>query len=164
MDDFKQGLLILLFGAFVCFLFQWPESFWDKILNEEKKGSRPEYVGIPKSDKCYYCYGSGGKYSTCETCNGSGYVSDTRSVKVEGVCSSCDGYGKFFCNFCDGTGKGDPNILFDKCRHCTNGYITCNICKGSGTASNTIQSESEKTCRACDGLGKIKGKCMGCGK
>jgi len=73
-------------------------------------------VTIPRNERCTKCKGSGAEsdsdIKTCETCHGSGRVTQTRRtpfgvMQTSGICPTCRGEGKTIkneCNICDGTG------------------------------------------------------------
>ncbi|MFR9567039.1 MAG: DnaJ domain-containing protein, partial [Rikenellaceae bacterium] len=79
---------------------------------------------ISKQVACDKCGGTGAKdsssYSTCHTCNGSGYVMRVENsffgrVQTQGVCPTCGGSGKVITEKCDkcsgnGTLKGDEVV------------------------------------------------------
>ncbi len=81
-------------------------------------------VKITKQVACDKCNGTGAKdsssYSTCHTCNGSGYVSRIENsffgrVQTQGVCPTCGGSGKVITEKCDkchgnGTNRGEEVI------------------------------------------------------
>ncbi len=81
-------------------------------------------VKISKQIACDKCGGTGAKnsssYSTCHTCNGSGYVTRIENsffgrVQTQGVCPTCGGSGKVITEKCDkchgnGTEKGEEVI------------------------------------------------------
>ncbi len=79
---------------------------------------------ISKMISCDKCGGSGAKdshsYTTCHTCNGSGYVMRVENsffgrIQTQGVCPTCNGSGKIItekCDKCSGNGaiKGDEVV------------------------------------------------------
>ncbi|MFR9671915.1 MAG: molecular chaperone DnaJ, partial [Rikenellaceae bacterium] len=79
---------------------------------------------ISKMISCDKCGGTGAKtassYSTCHTCNGSGYVTRIENsffgrIQTQGVCPTCNGTGKTItekCDKCSGNGaiKGDEVV------------------------------------------------------
>ena len=79
---------------------------------------------INKTVACDKCGGSGAKdsdsYSTCSTCNGSGYVMRVENsffgrIQTQGVCPTCGGEGKVITAQCDkcrgeGTLRGDEVV------------------------------------------------------
>ena len=118
-------------------------------------------------EECYYCSGTGEKYSHSKTC------------------SDCSGTGKEECYWCDGTGLGTSNCY--KCSGTGNVEETCSRCNGSGkvagqskclTCSSNMgmyvsadswcksQGHSISTtyldCSTCGGDGKKLTKCSSC--
>ncbi len=81
-------------------------------------------VKITKQVACDKCGGTGAKnsssYSTCHTCNGSGYVMRVENsffgrVQTQGVCPTCGGSGKVITEKCDkchgnGTLRGEEVV------------------------------------------------------
>ena len=79
---------------------------------------------INKTIACDKCGGTGAKdsssYSTCSTCNGSGYVTRVENtffgrMQTQGVCPTCGGAGKVITAQCDkchgeGTQRGDEIV------------------------------------------------------
>ena len=81
-------------------------------LAEIAKGTTKK-LKISKLVACDKCGGSGAKdsnaYSTCPTCNGSGYVTRVEStffgrMQTQGVCPTCGGTGKVITSKCDKCG------------------------------------------------------------
>ena len=79
---------------------------------------------ITKTVACDHCGGKGAKdsngYSTCSTCNGSGYVMRVENtffgrMQTQGVCPTCGGTGQVITNPCDkckgeGTLRGEEVV------------------------------------------------------
>ena len=81
-------------------------------LAEIAKGTTKK-LKISKLVACDKCGGSGAKdsnaYSTCPTCNGSGYVTRVENtffgrMQTQGVCPTCGGTGKVITSKCDKCG------------------------------------------------------------
>jgi molecular chaperone DnaJ len=76
-------------------------------LKEASEGKNVK-LKIMRQDACSLCDGSGGKYSTCRTCNGTGNVSAGGGFfSISRTCPTCGGEGKEVtdpCTKCRGTG------------------------------------------------------------
>ncbi len=95
-----------------------------KLTLEEINEGVTKKLKISKNIACDKCGGSGAKdstaYTTCHTCNGSGYVMRVENsffgrIQTQGVCPTCNGTGKVITEKCDkcsgvGTIKGDEVV------------------------------------------------------
>lgn len=97
---------------------------------------------LNNQDGEYTLEDTGGDYTRCDYCGGSGMVE----------CSDCDGSGRQDCYDCDGNGR----VQCDDCDG--EGDNECTNCDGSGEVEG---SEGEmETCSDCDGKGRIE--CSSC--
>ena len=95
-----------------------------KLTLSEIANGTTKKLKINKTVACDKCGGSGAKdsnsYSTCSTCNGSGYVVRVENsffgrIQTQGVCPTCGGEGKVITAQCDkcrgeGTLRGDEVV------------------------------------------------------
>ena len=95
-----------------------------KLTLSEIANGTTKKLKISKTIACDKCGGSGAKdsnsYSTCSTCNGSGYVTRVENsffgrVQTQSVCPTCGGTGKVItdkCDKCSGEGvmRGDEVV------------------------------------------------------
>ena len=90
---------------------------------------------------------TGGDYSRCDSCGGSGRVE----------CYDCSGGGEQDCSNCDGNGEID-------CSNCSgSGEVDCSNCDGSGNIEDSEGNEVE--CTECSGSGRTDcSDCSGGGK
>lgn len=113
--------------------------------------------------ECPRCHNKPG-HNVCKTCGGSGEWSNGRTCGGclgTGICNYCDRNNENYsirfvqwsgtCKTCDGTGNS--------CKHCTDGIMECETCRGSGTilpnpAPNpTPNPNPNPSCPACGGSG-----------
>ncbi len=95
-----------------------------KLTLQEIAEGTTKKLKISKMIACDKCGGTGAKdstsYTTCHTCNGSGYVTRIENsffgrIQTQGVCPTCNGTGKVItekCDKCAGNGaiKGDEVV------------------------------------------------------
>jgi hypothetical protein len=94
-----------------------------RFLNKKEK-----YISNVASKKNLVLDDTGGGFSTCYSCDGSGVDTTT--------CDACSGSGDIDCKKCGGTGKKDSEAKkkdTKKCKKCEGkGLIDCQECKGEG--------------------------------
>ena len=95
-----------------------------KLTLQEIANGTTKKLKINKTIACDKCGGTGAKdsssYTTCSTCNGSGYVTRVENsffgrIQTQGVCPTCNGTGKVItakCDKCSGEGvlRGDEVV------------------------------------------------------
>ena len=100
-------------------------------------------------DECSSCSGSGKTETSCDTCDGKGFITNPFTWE-KFKCAKCSGSGKKYisCEKCYGvgyscTGKNDSTCTgrcyYIDCSKCTNGKIACPDCLG----------EKEHPCGTC---------------